>query len=93
MKGRVGRRAFDFKGLRPREGDILVIKKWKGYSSEDHAAIMKVLEDNIKPALTVFFVNSLSDIKLISERQLNAIGLGRLPDTGTDVPESTPAES
>ena len=80
MKGKVNKRIFDFKGLRPSAGDILVIKKWKGFTDRDQREIMKALEENLTEDVTIFFVRNISDIKLLSEKKLNAYGLGKLPD-------------
>ena len=48
----------------------------------------EALEENLTETVPVFFVNSLSDMKLLSERQLNAIGLGKLRAEDSNVSES-----
>jgi hypothetical protein len=84
-----GTKIFDFKGLRPRDGDVLIIKKWPGFTREDHELIIEALNQNIKANIITLFANSLSDVKLLSERQLNAVGLQRIKNPGTHVPEFT----
>lgn len=88
MKGWIkGLKPFDFKGLHPRNGDILVIKKWPGFSNTDHKLIIKALNENVEANIIILFVPSLSGVKLLSERQLNAVGLQRIENSGSDVPE------
>jgi hypothetical protein len=82
-----GVKTFDFKGLRPDDGDILVIRTWPGFSNTDHEIIVKALNENIKADIVTLFVKSLSSVRLLSERQLNAVGLQRIENPGSDVPE------
>lgn len=65
---------FEFKRIRPQKGDILVIKE--PTEDEDYRkSVVKRIQDTAKHEILVVFVkHRLSDVKILTEKQMNNLG-------------------
>ena len=76
---------IDLKRIRLRDGDILVIRELPGGDEEakmeNRAKIMNKISKNISAAqVLVLFAASLSDVRGLSEKQMNKVGWYRKED-------------
>jgi hypothetical protein len=70
---------IDLKRLRLRDGDMVVIRDMSD-SHEYRQAVVERIQASTKAKVSVIFVQRLSDIKLLTEKQLKSIGLVRIND-------------
>ncbi len=75
-------RAFrEVKRIKVEDGDIILVRKWKGMTKEDKKSITKTLQARLKHSsygVTLLFVDSLGDLRTMNERQMLNHGWGRV---------------
>jgi len=64
---------FEFKRIRPQAGDILVIKE-PNEDDDYRKSVMARIESMARQDILVVFVTRLSDVKILSEKQMNNLG-------------------
>lgn len=65
--------------VRPRDGDIVLVKRWKGITKEDEEYILDMFKRRLHSGdegIICIFVDSLSDVRLLDRRVMyNLLGI------------------
>ena len=70
----------EVKRLKIENGDVIVIRKWVGMTTEDKESISKTLQDRLRHSsygVTLLFVDSISDVRTMNEQQMRNNGWKR----------------
>lgn len=70
----------EIKQLTPQDGDIILVRKWEGFEPGDRERLGKLLQKNLSRLsnVTLIFVESLSDVRLLNEKQMREHGWERI---------------
>lgn len=69
------------KQLRIKDGDVIMVRKWLGFTDKDQAKITAALTNRLDKldGVVLVFVDSLSDIRTLNEKQMQAYDWVRTP--------------
>jgi hypothetical protein len=75
-------RAFkEIRRIQVENGDVIVVRKWQGMTQDDKENITKTLQDRLRHSsygVTLLFVDSLSDVRTMNEKQMLNNGWARV---------------
>lgn len=62
--------------MRVKNGDIIVVRKWPGFTDGDREKLSSALSRRLKnlTGVTLLFVGSFSDIRILNTEQMEKIG-------------------
>ena len=63
----------EVKNIKVENGDVIVVRKWKGMTKDDQEHITETLQSRLRHSsygVTLLFVDSLSDVRTMNEKQM-----------------------